>query len=333
MATKTHHTNARQTVPSARQAARLELRQALARETARKAKRRLITRIVTATVVVIVAALSTVANIALLRERGVVIVGPESGRLTGQDTGPGRMSEPSDIVAASVALVGPRDLAGTRVVVSAGGTREPLDPVRFIGNRSSGRQGIEIATTARDRGADVVLVTAHLEVEPPRGVTIVLAETTEELRVAMLTESARADIVVMAAAVADYRPQHVSATKIKKDSQGDELQLLLVRNPDILLQLTQARRPGQTYVGFAAETESDPGVLLELARAKAARKGVDLLVVNRVGWDEGFGAEAPNQVVILDAEGETRAVASGTKTVVAGRVLDVVQSIRKQTRE
>ena len=152
-------------------------------------------------------------------------------------------------------------------------------------------------------------------------------------RVAMLTESARADIVVMAAAVADYRPQHVSATKIKKDSQGDELQLLLVRNPDILLQLTQARRPGQTYVGFAAETESDPGVLLELARAKAARKGVDLLVVNRVGWDEGFGAEAPNQVVILDAEGETRAVASGTKTVVAGRVLDVVQSIRKQTRE
>lgn len=137
----------------------------------------------------------------------------------------------------------------------------------------------------------------------------------------------------MAAAVADYRPQRVSGTKIKKDAHGDELALVLVRNPDILVQLTEARRPGQTFVGFAAETESDPGVLLELAKAKAARKGVDLLVVNRVGWDEGFGADTPNRVLLLDSNGTTRDEASGSKAFVAGKVLDVVQSIRKQIRE
>jgi len=272
---------------------------------------------------------ATVANIALLRERGVTVVGPESGRLTGQDSGPGRMSEPGDIVAAALAVIGPRDLIGTRVVVSAGGTREPIDPVRFIGNRSSGRQGIEIAIAARDRGAEVVLVTAHLEVEPPRGVAIVEAGTAEELRVAMLTEAAKADVIVMAAAVADYRPQRVSTGKIKKESQGDELPLVLVRNPDILVQLTEARRPGQIFVGFAAETESDPAVLLDLAKAKAARKGVDLLVVNRVGWEEGFGADVPNRVLLLDANGTTRDEASGAKSLVAGRVLDVVRSIKE----
>jgi len=270
---------------------------------------------------------ATVANIALLRERGVVVVGPASGRLTGQDTGPGRMSEPGDIVAAALAALGPRDLAGTRVLVSAGGTREPIDPVRYIGNRSSGRQGVEIAAGARDRGAEVVLVAAHLEVEAPAGVALVEVGTAEELRIAMLTEAARADVVVMAAAVADYRPQRVSGSKIKKESQGDELALTLVRNPDILVQLTQARRPGQLVVGFAAETETDPDALLGLARAKAARKGVDLLVVNRVGWDEGFGADAPNRVLIVDSTGTTRDEASGSKSLVAGRVLDVVQNM------
>ena len=276
---------------------------------------------------------ATTANVALLRERGVIVVGPESGPLTGRDSGPGRMSEPGDIVAAVVAAAGPRDLKGLRVVVSAGGTREPIDPVRYIGNRSSGRQGIEIAAAARDRGADVVLVAAHLEVAPPRGVSLVEVGTAEELRVAMLTEAARADVVVMAAAVADYRPQRVSGVKIKKESQGDELPLALVRNPDILLQLTEARRPGQTFVGFAAETEADPDALLELARAKAARKGVDLLVVNRVGWEEGFGAQTPNRVLLLAGDRTTHDEASGAKSYVAGRVLDVVQSIRKQPRE
>lgn len=276
---------------------------------------------------------ATVANVATLRERGVTVVGPESGRLTGHDTGPGRMSEPADIVAAALAATGPRDLTGLRVLVSAGGTREPIDPVRFIGNRSSGRQGAEIAAAARDRGADVVLVAAHLDVEPPPGVAVVDVGTTQELRIAMLTEAARADIVVMAAAVADYRPQQVAAHKIKKDAHGDELPLALVRNPDVLAELTGSRRPGQTYVGFAAETEADPEALLALAAQKAARKGVDLLVVNRVGWDEGFGADAPNRVLVIDAAGTTRAEAEGAKSHVASRVLDVVQAIRESPRE
>ncbi|MBO9579197.1 MAG: bifunctional phosphopantothenoylcysteine decarboxylase/phosphopantothenate--cysteine ligase CoaBC [Microbacteriaceae bacterium] len=276
---------------------------------------------------------ATQANVALLRHRGVTIVGPESGRLTGRDAGPGRMSEPADIVAAALAAVGPQDFAGVRVLVSAGGTREPIDPVRYIGNRSSGRQGIEIASAARDRGADVVLVAAHLEVEPPQGVQLVRVETAEELRIAMLTEAAKADVVVMAAAVADYRPQRVSSTKIKKEQQGDALELVLVRNPDILAELTAERRPGQTFVGFAAETEREDAGLVELGRAKAARKGVDLLVVNRVGWDEGFGAEAPNRVLVLDASGTTHDDASGSKAVVAGKVLDVVRIVRNQINE
>ncbi len=276
---------------------------------------------------------ATVANAALLRERGVVFIGPESGRLTGQDSGPGRMSEPADIAAAAVAAAGPQDLKDLRIVVSAGGTREPIDPVRFIGNRSSGRQGVEIALAARARGAQVVLVVAHLDVAAPHGVQLVEAGTAAELRDAMLAEAERADVVVMAAAVADYRPQQVSPTKIKKDAQGDELALTLVKNPDILVELTQHRRPGQTVVGFAAETEADPEALVALARAKAGRKGVDLLVVNHVGWDEGFGADVPNRVLVIDAHGTTRDEAQGPKSVVAGRVLDVVKTIRNQTSE
>ena len=271
---------------------------------------------------------ATAANVATLRARGVVIVGPESGPLTGKDSGPGRMSEPADIVAAALAAVGPRDLAGLRIVVSAGGTREPIDPVRFIGNRSSGRQGVELAIAARDRGADVVLVSAHLDIPAPHRLVQVAVETAEELRVAMLTEAARADVVIMAAAVADYRPQRVSATKLKKVDLGDELTLQLVKTPDILVELTEARRSGQIFVGFAAETETDPERLLELGRAKAARKGVDLLVVNRVGWDEGFGAESQNRVSVLDAAGWIQAEASGSKSAVAGNVLDVVARVR-----
>ncbi|OJX64992.1 MAG: phosphopantothenoylcysteine decarboxylase [Micrococcales bacterium 73-13] len=275
---------------------------------------------------------ATVANVALLRERGVAFVGPESGRLTGEDAGPGRMSEPADIVAAAIAAAGPRDLAGVRVVVSAGGTREPIDPVRYIGNRSSGRQGIELAVAARDRGAEVTLVAAHLELPAPSGVRLVAAGTAEELRAAMLAAAAEADVVVMAAAVADYRTRDVSPTKIKKDAQGDRLDLALVRNPDILAELTAARRPGQVYIGFAAETEPDGEALVALGRAKAARKGVDLLVLNRVGWDEGFGAESPNRVLVLDAAGSVRGEASGSKSHVAGRVLDAVQTVRNRSK-
>ena len=271
---------------------------------------------------------ATVANIATLRARGVHIVGPASGALTGTDVGPGRMSEPSDIVAAALAAMGPRDLSGLRVVVSAGGTREPIDPVRYIGNRSSGRQGLALAAAARDRGADVVLVAAHLESGgPPAGVRLVPVSTAAELEVAMRTVSATADVVIMAAAVADYRPETVADEKIKKETQGDELTLRLVRNPDILRGIVDARPAGQTIVGFAAETEPDDARLLELARAKAARKGVDALVVNRVGWTEVFG-QADNRVLVLGDDGEVLATAEGAKSVVADSVMDVILSIR-----
>jgi len=271
---------------------------------------------------------ATVANIRTLRERGVTIVGPESGQLTGADSGPGRMSEPSEIIAEALAATRPKDLAGLRIVVSAGGTREPIDPVRYIGNRSSGRQGAEIAVAAKRRGADVTLVAAHFDIDRPVGIRTVDVGSAEELRISMLTEAAHADVVVMAAAVADYRPSRVSGTKLKKDEFGDELELRLVRNPDILRELADTRRPGQTIVGFAAETETDDVELLRIATAKAARKGVDALVVNRVGWDEGFGGSRPNRVTVIAPDGTRFVDAEGSKSEVADSVLDVVALLR-----
>jgi phosphopantothenoylcysteine decarboxylase/phosphopantothenate--cysteine ligase len=265
---------------------------------------------------------ATRANVATLRARGVHIVGPASGQLTGSDSGPGRMAEPVDIADGALAALRPRDLVGRRVVVTAGGTREPLDPVRFIGNRSSGRQGVALAEAARDRGADVVLVAAHLEVSAPAGVEVREVSTTEELRGATLAAASGADVVVMAAAVADYRPESVAEGKIKKEQQGDELELRLVRNPDILAELS-TERAQRTVIGFAAETEPDDAALLELGRAKLARKGCDYLVVNRVGWSEGF-TTAGNDVVIVSGPGDIVARASGTKREVADAILDLL---------
>jgi phosphopantothenoylcysteine decarboxylase / phosphopantothenate---cysteine ligase len=267
---------------------------------------------------------ATVANVATLRARGVHVVGPGVGQLTGRDSGPGRMSEPDEIVAAAHALAGPRDLEGRRVLVTAGGTREPIDPVRFVGNRSSGRQGVALALAAARRGAAVTLLAANLDVAAPEGVTVVPVGTAEELRVAALGHAGEADLVIMAAAVADYRPDDVAQEKIKKDATGDVLELRLVRNPDILRELTAARRPGQTIVGFAAETERDPERQLALGREKAARKGVDFLVLNRVGWTEGFATEQ-NTVVVIDAAGAVRGTSSGSKASVADRILDLVR--------
>ncbi|MCU1438544.1 MAG: coaBC [Naasia sp.] len=271
---------------------------------------------------------ATVANVALLRERGVRVVGPASGRLTGEDSGPGRMAEPDEIVAAALAAVRPQDLAGRRIVVTAGGTREPLDPVRFLGNRSSGRQGVALAEAARDRGAQVTLLAAHLEVPVPAGVTVVTVETTAQLGAALGVAAVTADTVVMAAAVADYRPAEVAEQKLKKDALGADVTLSLVRNPDLLRALTAgelaAERPaGQVVVGFAAETEDDPDELLRLAREKAARKGVDFLVLNRVGWTEGFGTPR-NTVRIVDRAGSIVGEAAGDKVSVAHRILDVL---------
>ncbi|MGO4782387.1 bifunctional phosphopantothenoylcysteine decarboxylase/phosphopantothenate--cysteine ligase CoaBC [Cryobacterium sp. W22_MBD10_FK3] len=274
---------------------------------------------------------ATVANIATLRERGVTIVGPGNGRLTGSDSGPGRMEEPDTIVQAALAALDsrragsavPQDLAGRRVLISAGGTREPLDPVRFLGNRSSGRQGVALAEAALARGAAVTLVAAHLEVPVPTGIGVHAVSSTLDLQQAMREAAASADIVIMAAAVADYRPAAVQADKIKKDVAGDRLSLELVRNPDVLAGLALARQPGQLIVGFAAETEPDDLLRRELGRTKIQRKGCDLLVLNRVGWTQGFATEG-NEIAVLNSAGDIVMEASGTKLSVAHRILDSI---------
>ncbi|WP_251858482.1 bifunctional phosphopantothenoylcysteine decarboxylase/phosphopantothenate--cysteine ligase CoaBC [Herbiconiux sp. L3-i23] len=271
---------------------------------------------------------ATQANIATLRERGVITVGPAVGQLTGADSGPGRMSEPSDIVRVALAAVATKDLEGLRVLVTAGGTREPLDPVRFIGNRSSGRQGVALAEAARDRGAEVTLIAAHLEIDPPHGIDLVRVETAAELAAAVADSAADADVVVMAAAVADYRPEAVADGKLKKESLGTAVTVRLVQNPDILRsltsgELTPTRAAGQRVIGFAAETEPDDDRFLAIARAKAERKGVDYLVLNRVGWHEGFGTPG-NEVIVLDRAGSIVGEAAGDKVSVAHRILDLL---------
>lgn len=281
---------------------------------------------------------ATVRNVETLRERGVVLVGPDDGALTGGDSGPGRMSEPEAIVAAALAVVAgpPADLSGLRVVVTAGGTREPIDPVRFIGNRSSGKQGIAVALAAADRGAEVALIAAHVDegvlaaasAHPRVGVT--RAGTAAELAEAVGERAARADVVVMAAAVADYRVAEVSDAKLSKDAaDGTRLTLHLVENDDILARLVRERPEGQTVVGFAAETPVDGETLLDRGRRKAARKGADVLAVNRVGWSEGFESDG-NEVVLLAAAGDVIATAAGSKREVADAVWDAVLGIRSE---
>ncbi|HWH26128.1 MAG TPA: bifunctional phosphopantothenoylcysteine decarboxylase/phosphopantothenate--cysteine ligase CoaBC [Pseudolysinimonas sp.] len=269
---------------------------------------------------------ATVANVELLRSRGVNFIGPNSGELTGLDAGPGRMAEPSDIVSAAIGAVTPRDLAGKRVLITAGGTREPLDPVRFIGNRSSGKQGVALARAAAWRGADVTLVVANIDAgvltDEISGVTVHHVSSTLELRELVQAEAPTADVIIMAAAVADYRPESVADTKISKESQGDSFVVHLVKNPDILQELALARRPRQLIIGFAAETEVDDEALLRRGVAKIARKGVDYLVINRVGWNEGFGTDS-NVVLVLGAGGDIVAQASGPKSLIADRILDL----------
>ena len=267
---------------------------------------------------------ATVANIATLRQRGVTVVGPAVGQLTGADSGPGRMSEPEEIVEVALrTAAGRQDLAGRRILVTAGGTREPIDPVRFIGNRSSGKQGVALAVAAADRGAEVTLIAANLEVDVPATVQVVRVRSTLDLEKAATSAAESADIVIMAAAVADYRPETVADAKIKKDVQGDVLDLRLVKNPDILAGLAANRRAGQVIVGFAAETEPDDAKLKQLGAAKVARKGADLLVVNRVGWNEGFATEG-NTVIVLNRTGDIVGEASGSKRSVADRILDLL---------
>jgi phosphopantothenoylcysteine decarboxylase / phosphopantothenate---cysteine ligase len=283
---------------------------------------------------------ATVANVAVLRARGATVLEPASGRLTGADSGRGRLPEPEQIAAACERLLGDpatgaraADLAGLRVLVSAGGTREPLDPVRYLGNRSSGRQGVALAATAAARGATVTLVAANLEVDPPAGVEVVRVGSAEQLRGAMHAAAPAAELLVMAAAVADFRPAEVAEHKIKKSHlpghEDDAPVLRLVRNPDVLAELVAARRPGQLVVGFAAETGDDTGGVLEHARRKLAAKGCDLLVVNDVSAGKVFGRDV-SEVTVLAADGSAHPVPEGTKTAIADAVWDVVLERRAE---
>ena len=291
---------------------------------------------------------ATQANVETLRSRGVTVLEPASGRLTGSDSGPGRLPEPEAIFEAALALAGapsvpatapvpasesvlssrPGPLAGLTVTISAGGTREPLDPVRFLGNRSSGKQGVALAAAARDAGAKVRLLAAHMDVPPPSGVNVVKVETALELRKAALHAAADSDVIIMAAAVADFRPADVSGTKIKKRDDVADPVISLVRNPDILRELVETRDAAsrnQLIVGFAAETGDADGDVLDYAAAKLRRKACDLLVVNHVGQDKVFG-EDTNSVVILSRTGSEPQEASGSKSDVAAAVIDRISA-------
>jgi phosphopantothenoylcysteine decarboxylase/phosphopantothenate--cysteine ligase len=271
---------------------------------------------------------ATQANVALLRSRGAVVLEPASGRLTGADSGPGRLPDPAEIFAAALQLLAApgatphqaRDLAGRRVVISAGGTREEIDPVRFIGNWSTGTQGYALARTAVARGAEVTVVAANVALPDPAGVKVIRVVSARDMQSAVAAAAAEADVVVMAAAVADYRPEFRSEGKIKKDGQAPE-PLRLVENPDILAglaaQRNNARRP--VLVGFAAETDTAE----QAARAKLARKGCDMLVVNPVGNGLGFGTP-DNEAVVFGADGTVTQIPRGPKEGLANVVWDLV---------
>ena len=272
---------------------------------------------------------ATQANIATLSERGAVIVGPATGRLTGHDTGVGRLEAVETIIAAieqagaRAAVDSRRDWVGRKVLVSAGGTREPLDPVRFLGNRSSGRQGVAIAASAAARGAQVTLVAANLEVPAPANLEVIQVSTAAEMHAECTRLAPEHDIIVMTAAVADYRPVTVAEGKITKEETGDELTLHLTKNPDILRELAASKRPDQLVVGFAAETEPNDEKLLARGRAKLQRKGCDVLAVNRVGWNEGFQHDE-NEISLIARDGSLAVRHAGNKMSVAGAILDTL---------
>jgi phosphopantothenoylcysteine decarboxylase / phosphopantothenate---cysteine ligase len=277
---------------------------------------------------------ATVDNVATLRRRGTVVLEPASGRLTGADSGRGRLPEPPEIAEFARLLLEwgiddggmpfplPRDLEGRRVVVSAGGTAEPLDPVRTLGNRSSGRQGYSLARVAAQRGADVTLVAGTVaDLDPPAGVELRRVQTTREMRDAVLDAAKAADVVVMAAAVSDFRPASTSAGKIKKGQDAPSIPLEF--NPDILRELVTEDVPRRLVVGFAAETGDEGGSVLDYGRAKLERKGCDLLVVNAVGAGRAFEVE-DNEGWLLGADGSSLSLPMASKAALAARVWDAV---------
>jgi phosphopantothenoylcysteine decarboxylase/phosphopantothenate--cysteine ligase len=281
---------------------------------------------------------ATQANVATLRLRGCVVVDPDSGRLTGADSGPGRLPDPAELFAVagaildrpeSVRRMAERDMSGLRVAVSAGGTREHLDPVRFLGNSSSGLMGWALARAAILRGAEVQLVAANVTLEPPAGAQVEAVTTTADLGQAMERAAKAADLIVMAAAVADFTPAVSHQTKIKKQSGSDTMDLHLVQTADVLAGLVAARTdPRQVLVGFAAETPSDEHSLLELGRAKLARKGCDLLVLNSVGHGLVFG-RPDNEVTLLSVGSEVGPIA-GSKDTLAHDIWDAALEQRSR---
>lgn len=276
---------------------------------------------------------ATQANVGTLRSRGAIVLDPAAGRLTGADSGPGRLPDPGDIAAVVGSLldplvaevVGSRDLIGVNVVVSAGGTREHLDPVRFLANASSGRMGIAVARAAALRGARVRLIAANVFEPTPAGCEVVTVVSTADLDTAVTAAVPDADVVVMAAAPADYTPVTRSDIKIKKSGEAG-LALELMQTPDILAGLAQRRRPGQVLVGFAAETPTDDSTLAELGQAKRRRKGCDLLVCNDVTGGAVFG-RSDTAVLLIAADGVVGRY-SESKDRVAHRILDHAAQLR-----
>jgi phosphopantothenoylcysteine decarboxylase/phosphopantothenate--cysteine ligase len=273
---------------------------------------------------------ATVSNVATLRARGAVVLDPASGRLTGADSGKGRLPEPAELFAVATRLLAGRtagpDLRGRRVVITAGGTREPLDPVRFLGNRSSGKQGYAFARTAAARGAAVQVVAANVDLPDPAGAEVTHVETTEQLRKATLAAAAGADVVVMAAAPCDFRPADYAPEKITKEGSGEWL-LSLVPTADIAAELGAGKPPGQVLVAFAAETATGQRALAR-ARSKLARKGADLIVLNEVGGrgdrPDPFGADT-NAATVLGQDGSATVLAPSSKDELADSVWDLVK--------
>ena len=281
---------------------------------------------------------ATVDNVATLRRRGAMVLEPASGRLTGADSGAGRLPEAEEITGLAQLLLErhdalPYDLTGRKVLVTAGGTREPVDPVRFIGNRSSGKQGYAVARVAAQRGAEVTLIAGHTAgLIDPAGVDVVHVSTAEQLGDAVSKHAAAVDVLVMAAAVADFRPAQVAPVKIKKssDAHAEPPTIHLVPNDDVLAGVVRARAHGElpnmrAIVGFAAETGDAQGDVLFHARAKLRRKGCDLLVVNAVGEGRAFEVDT-NDGWLLASDGTESVLQHGSKMLMASRIVDAVVS-------
>lgn len=274
---------------------------------------------------------ATVANVATLRSRGAIVIDPDVGRLTGADSGAGRLPEPQSLLGVCRAVLDrgavAADLVGRNVVISAGGTREPIDPVRYIGNHSSGRQAWALASAAAARGAHVTVVAANVRAPSPAGATVHHVGTASELRDQMVARAAGADIVIMAAAVADFRPVDESATKIKKDAVGAApAPIALERTADVLAELAASRDGDAPFlVGFAAETATGQQELIDLATNKLVNKGADLLVANEVGPGKGFESR-DNQVVLVDSSGVVGSTDLTSKEAVANAILDAVSA-------